>query len=390
MAAFDHCQSDAFLEAESPITGNLIQVNLSYDEVYVPANMDIGLARKLGAELPGFWERQAASKGNGWKSSCEMRAAYHAFAEVQTVADFMSAIDRMLGLVAGAKAPRAQVYRALTWLTRLWAHGLVAIPPRWTGEYRINCPISDFTVGGHLAWLEDIAAVASVKSERERQRVQGLALRIATSAVGVRELGDITPATTAKIVRETMGTRAPGITRAILGAQGVRYGAAVNLTLKDWGLKMYRVRKKSDMEFLWATVQEPSLDLWRRYLAQWLAERPVKSMALRFGEFFLNYLLANRSITRNPEEFCRRVYVPAVTYRDWLEARHKNERALFDSNNLGSEFMEWLLDKHLSTPDDLGRPIRSPEHWNPVTRLQRKAQAIHTHGKPSLLAILTR
>jgi hypothetical protein len=54
--------------------------------------------------------------------------------------------------------------------------------------------------------------------------------------------------------------------------------------------------------------------------------------------------------------------VSAVPYRDWLEARHKNGRALFDSNNLASEFMEWLLDKHLSTPDDLGRPVRSPEH----------------------------
>jgi hypothetical protein len=105
----------------------------------------------------------------------------------------------------------------------------------------------------------------------------------------------------------------------------------------------------------------------------------VKSQALKLGEFFLNYLLANRSVTRNPEEFCRRTYVPAVPYRDWLEARHRNGRALFDSNNLASEFLEWLLDKHLSTPDDLGRPVRSPEHWNPVTRLSRKAQSIQTH-----------
>ena len=57
----------------------------------------------------------------------------------------------------------------------------------------------------------------------------------------------------------------------------------------------------------------------------------------------------------------------------------KNGRALFNSNNLASEFLEWLLDKHLSTPDDLGRPVRSPEHWNPVTRLSRKAQSIQTH-----------
>ena len=176
--------------------------------------------------------------------------------------------------------------------------------------------------------LEDIGAVAAVKSERERRRTLGLALRIATTAVGVRELGDLTPATTAETVREAMGTRAPGIVRAILNAQGVRYGAAVNLTPKDWGLKRYRVRKKSDPTFAWAVVRDPTLDLWRRYLTEWLADRPVKSKALTLGEFFLNYLLANPSVTSNPEEFCRRTYLPTVPYRDWLEARHKNQRAL--------------------------------------------------------------
>ena len=176
MAVYDHCQSEEFRKAASPITGNCVQVNLSYDKVYIPRNMDLNVVRRIGAELPGFWERQASEGGNSWKSSREMRAAYYAFAEVQSLHDFMSAVDQMLRIVAGAKEPRAQVYRALIWLTRLWAHGLIAIPPKWTCEYKINCPISDFTLGHHLAWLEHIAAVVSVKSERERRRAPGLAL----------------------------------------------------------------------------------------------------------------------------------------------------------------------------------------------------------------------
>jgi hypothetical protein len=176
MAVSDHCQSDQFRKAASPITGNYVEVNLSYDKVYIPHDMDLGLAQRIGAELPGFWEGQASESGNGWKSSREMRAAYYAFAEVRTLHDFMSAVDQMLRIVAGAKEPRAQVYRALMWFTRLWAHGLIAIPPKWTCEYKINCPITNFTVGNHLVWLEQIAAVASAKSEHERRRVPGLAL----------------------------------------------------------------------------------------------------------------------------------------------------------------------------------------------------------------------
>ena len=105
----------------------------------------------------------------------------------------------------------------------------------------------------------------------------------------------------------------------------------------------------------------------------------MKSQALKLGEFFLNYLLANPSVTRNPEEYCRRVYVSPVPYRDWVESRHRSKRALFDNNNLGAEFMDWLLDTHLSTPDDHNRPVRSPDHWNPIARLQRKQQAVQTH-----------
>lgn len=379
MTAFQYCQSGVFREAVSPITGHRVRVNLSDDQVYVPVDMDIGLARRLGAELPAYWEQQAAANGGEWRKAREMRDAYHAFAEVETPHGIMSAIDRMLGLVDRGRGPRADAFRALTWLTRLWAHGLVAVPPKWTVEHRVNCRVSDFTVGEHLDWFEEIVAVASLKSDRERRRTKGLALRIATTAVGVKELGDLTPVTTAEAVREAMGTRATGIVRAILNAQHVHYGAAANVKPQDWGLKPYRVRRKSDVNFLWATAEDPTLDHWRRYLVEWLTERPVKSQALKLGEFFLNYMLANPSVTRNPEEFCRRTYAPAVPYRDWLEARHQNQRALFDTNNLGAEFMEWLLDTHLSTPDDLGRPVRSPDHWNPVTRLRRKAQPIHTH-----------
>jgi hypothetical protein len=51
----------------------------------------------------------------------------------------------------------------------------------------------------------------------------------------------------------------------------------VGVTPKDWGLRKYRVRKKSDVAFVWATAQDPTLELWQRYLAEWLADRPVKA-----------------------------------------------------------------------------------------------------------------
>ena len=378
MTIFAHSQSDTFLETRSPITGRRLLVNPSIDKVLVPADMDMNRARELGEELPAYWEMRSRTS-NAWATSHEMRDAYHAFAAIDTLADFMRAIDRMADVATGAAKPRSQVQRMLIWLTRLWSHGLIAVPPKWTAEYKVNCPVSRFTLGHHLKWLDEIAAVAAAKSPSEQRRIKGLAVRLATTAVGVAELGDLTPATTGEGVRETMGTRFPGIAKAILNAQDARYGAAACTTLMDWGLKAYRLRRKSDVAFRWATAEDPKLEPWRNCLAQWLSERTVKSQALKLGEFFLNYLIANPTVTRNPEEFCRRTYTPAVPYREWAERRHRNPRALFDANNLGKEFIDWILDTRLSSPDDLGRPVRSPAHWNPVPRMQRKQQAIQTH-----------
>ena len=90
-------------------------------------------------------------------------------------------------------------------------------------------------MGNHLAWLEEAAAAASVKSELERIRAKGLVLRIATTAVGVQDLGDLTPATTAETIRHAMGQRFSVIVRVILNAQQARYGPAACPSLADWG-----------------------------------------------------------------------------------------------------------------------------------------------------------
>ena len=378
MTTFAHSQSDTFLEARSPITGRRLLVNPSFDKVLVPADMNIDRARALGAELPAYWETRSRTS-NAWAASHDMRDAYHAFAEVRTLDDFMSAIDRMADLAIVSAKPRAQVRRMLIWLTRLWSHGLVAVPPKWVAEYKINCAISPFTVGPNIAWFEDINAVASLRSERERRRPAGLALRIAATAVGVEELGDLTPQTTAEGVRRAMGTRAIGTIKAIIAAQGARYGPAACPTTQDWGMVLYRPRIKSDPNFLWSTVEDPTVKAWRESLVQWLAQRRVKSGALKLGEFFLNYLIANPAVTRSPEQFCRRSYTAPVPYREWLDIRYGNRRSLFDTNNLSAEFFGWLLDVRLATQDNLGRPVRSPNHWNPCPRMQRKQQPIHTH-----------
>ena len=212
----------------------------------------------------------------------------------------------------------------------------------------------------------------------------------------MKEIGDLTPNTTSKRTQETLGLRAGGVISALSAAQHARYEQAQWGTLKDWGFKVHRKRRKSDPEFAWTTEVDATVESWRALLALWLVERPVKSQALRLGEFFLNYLIAHPSVARTPEEFCSRSYQCPDPYKRYADERHGSTRAIFDVMNLGHEFIEWVLDNTLTLPDDYGRPVRSPDHWNPITRQHRKQRAIQTHREAiptrylrEMIAILT-
>ena len=85
MTGFAHCQSDNFCEATSPITGHRLRVNLSFNRVFVPADMPIDRARALGAQLPAYWKTQGRNRqqlelgtANACRVPCLRRCRDHA------------------------------------------------------------------------------------------------------------------------------------------------------------------------------------------------------------------------------------------------------------------------------------------------------------------------
>ena len=371
-----YCQTTEYREAISPITGRCLRVNFSSELVFVPKDIDLEKVRSLGAELPVFWKERP----DKCPASIELRDAMVAFAQVATLKSCLNAIDNLFDIARNCKYKREQTSHVLSWLTRLWSHGLVAIPLRWTQwTHSINCPVDEDTIGIHLEWFQVIEAVAAPRSERVRKRIQGLVLRLASATQGIAELGDLTPETANLDIFKTLKTHRKAIAKALLLAQVTRYGALVNTRLEDWGVRMYRPRHKYDHQYRWAVEDDPDLEVWRDYLSAWTNHRRAQGPAIRTSEFILSYLIAHPHITRDPGQYCRRDYVPNVAFQEWNQERNKNSRGLYDVNNLASEFFDWLLDTHLSIPDDFGRPVRSTQHWNPISRLLKRAHPVQTH-----------
>jgi hypothetical protein len=68
-----------------------------------------------------------------------------------------------------------------------------------------------------------------------------------------------------------------------------------------------------------------------------------------------------------------------VTFQSWLAGTPKDNANLV---NKASSFLAWYLDTHLSAPDDFGRPVRSPHHFNPVSRRVGHAYLSETNKDP--------
>ena len=257
-------------------------------------------------------------------------------------------------------------------------------PPKWTTEVRINSPLRGDILGDEQHWLLETAEVLARDLTWEgRRRVAGRLLRLATTGLGMREIGDLTPETTSCEMQSTMGDRYGGIANRVRRLHKGRYARRNVPTEKDWGLRAGRVRTKSDPKFEWASETDPTLRKWQELCASWTAEYPAKSTAIRSGESFLNYLAAHPDITRDARIYCTRGYQAQPSFNEWVKTRNRNRRGRWDTTRGVQILIEWVLDERLSEKDEEGQPRRPTELWNPIRVEARKAQGVQTH-RPAL------
>lgn len=129
--------------------------------------------------------------------------------------------------------------------------------------------------------------------------------------------------------------------------------------------------RAADFEFSWVAKNYPELIGWKDHFSEWIAvfERGLQPRIDALGRFVEQYLI-KLSPVPSPELFLSR----ARRWPDFYEMACTDSQAGTTPNNRVSEFLDWLLDKQFSEPDDFGAPVRLPQFTNPV-RPRSKSKA---------------
>lgn len=150
---------------------------------------------------------------------------------------------------------------------------------------------------------------------------------------------------------------------------------------------MARRRKSSttpiaaDLSFEWMERElGPEFRHWQMLAATWLATQPLglpdRIVGLRC--FFKNYL-HRLKLPLEPAILLRRGQPLPDFYETSLPQTHGGIKW----HNKVLLFLDWVLEKHFSEPDDYGKPVVSPEFCNPLPyRTQRgifrRAESVHS------------
>lgn len=366
-----YCQVGLHREAISQITGRKLLVNTSPDKFLVVEKAEFSILANLVTAFE-YWITEGGTRAH--RLSRPVVSAIRSFAEVSDVHELCVAVDQVVEAVLpiektwlGIKSP------VFTWLLRLWEERFLAFPATLPFKSKIKFPWDQFGFPVNHEW---VMAVSSA-SAADAARVPGLVLRAAATTIGIRELGDLTPECVSEHFSKANRKGLPKLVMPLIAVQRARYGDRACYTPKDWGLG--RKSRGNDRTYRWVLERDATLIDWQEKVAEWM--RGGRSLALRMymADRLFACLIEHKTLPRTVEEYCRRTTTLAPIWAEWVQTQNWSEMSQLHYTNYFSDFIDWFLQRYLTGEDDFGRPVISPAHLNPITRISGEASSAQTH-----------
>lgn len=139
----------------------------------------------------------------------------------------------------------------------------------------------------------------------------------------------------------------------------------------------------ADLSFNWVTRElGPEFADWQALAATWLTTQPhgLADRIVALRHFFKAYLHGLK-LPLDPVILLRRNQPLPDFYETCLPKSHGGIKW---SNKIRI-FLDWVLEKYFSEPDDNGQPTISPEYWNPVPYRSQKGKVLRTESVHSPL-----
>jgi hypothetical protein len=366
------CQVAEFDTCVSPITGRKVKVNQSTTRLLVNPEK-VFAATTIAAE----WAEAIRSPDVKMKHPTKaVSTAIRAFSNIESVDDFARKIDALMDAGREWEKSPGQKNHVYGWLLRLWSEGIIAIPRDFPFETKTSLVPNAFMMRS-FAWMKELQDAYGGKN---RASVVATVFRVVGRTLGVVEPGDIVPETTAPVHSDDVRRALAFMVAPLLVVQRHLYGPKATYSRISWGLGRVKRKIGVDRSFAWATEEDPTLAVWQRAFVDWIQDQR-RGLALRtlMAERALQYLIENPKIPRMVAEYCSRNIQIEPSWAEWAGTKGWAESSLRNYTNYLADFFDWYLATALTDEDDFGRPVLSPAHYNPITRLTVRGKQAETH-----------
>lgn len=367
-----YCQIGQGRDAISQITRRKLLINTSADKFLVVENGDFGYLAEL---VMAFENWLSEGRTRSRMLSRRVITAIRSFAGVSNAQALCLAVDQVIEAVLPIEKRWLGVKSlVLTWLLRLWEERFLAFPVNLPFKSKIKLPWDQFGFPVNHEWVMEISKATAAKSGAQ---VPSLALHAAATAIGTRELGDLAPNCISEHFAQMRRQRLSIFVSPLVVLQRAKYGDRACYTSVDWGLG--RKSRGIDRTYRWVLERDPSLADWQKKIAEWMKEGRGLAMRTYMADRLFSCLIEHKSLPRTVEEYCRRATSLPITWAEWMETQNWSEVSRLSYTNYFCDFIDWFLQRYLTGEDDFGRPIISPAHLNPVSRIAREGHPTQTH-----------
>lgn len=375
-------QSDDFTIVFSEITGNKMIRNNSIDSFLLGPDFDVRKAARLCNELT-----QACAQSESGKRirASRFHVALEALSSATQTEGFIAAFNDLVSMIVDAKDSDREYITRIGLRTRffqlthtLWQEDLLAAPSHSPFGRRASITMEKLVVFPRMEWIREIKAASEMSYDVARSGAALRIWRVAMTCIGVKEIGDLTPTTVQQEALEYTTGNSAGAIRPLLKIQKRIYGGKAIFTEHDWNLG--RGRTKRMLDFSDFVARDPTLEQWQQLMISWLSNAVTGGLGSKRDGLtvFIRYLEENPTVTRNPLEYVSRQHHISVRLEDWLETRGLDISTTAQRLSRIAVFFDWYVDVKLCMEDDHGRPVRSPELYNPIVRRKELKQRSET------------
>lgn len=375
-------QEDKYTAVTSTITGRLLYRNDDNSRYLLSPEFSLVITCQVCNQVITEWSKKGSWSSLGGTVYCE---AFNSFLELQSKENFIDCFNKLIHLLNNSPKEDAALLlktglrRRFTELTTsLWEANQIAAPILTALKGRTNIDIKSIKVNENNSWIFEIKEASRSSHVMTRNKSTIDAWRLSMTAIGIQEIGDLTPDT----IRKDGFVKHRGnlfrIVQPLLALQRLKYGDRVKFTEHDWGVG--RGKPKSNSDFSWAVKDDPTMIEWQQLFSDWLDHSILGGVAPKGDAVsaFLRYLISVPQITRNPLEYVSRKYHPKIKFEEWIDLQPFGQSTSAKRIGQIAGFFDWYVDNRMALEDDLGRPVRSPELYNPITRRREPSKKAET------------